>query len=134
MSPVAASPATVPACFGAHVVAFDPATGALIAAFTLNNNGEFQIAGLAPGPHVIRVEPLDDADVDSFFSRPSAIDVGFLVTFHDRLTWRQRVAREKRHRRREAQVKLLLAITMALATARCRRANDGIAARRSVGG
>jgi hypothetical protein len=23
--------------------------------------------------------------VDSFFSRPSAIDVGFAVTFHDRL-------------------------------------------------
>lgn len=70
---------------GAHVVTFDPATGALIAAFTLNNDGEFQIAGLAPGAHVIRVEPLDDADVDSFFNRPSAIDVGFLVTFHERL-------------------------------------------------
>ena len=70
---------------GAHVVAFDPATGALIAAFTLNNDGEFQIAGLRPGPHVIRVEPLDDAGVDSFFNRPSAIDVGFLVTFYDRL-------------------------------------------------
>jgi hypothetical protein len=70
---------------GAHVVAFNPATGALIAGFTLNNSGEFQIAGLAPGPHVIRVEPLDDADVNSFFSRPGAIDVGFLDTFHDRL-------------------------------------------------
>ena len=31
------------------------------------------------------MEPLDDAAVDSFFNRPSAIDVGFLVTFHDRL-------------------------------------------------
>lgn len=70
---------------GAHVVAFDPSTGALIASFTLNNDGEFQIAGLRPGPHVIRVEPIDDAAVDSFFNRPSAIDVGFLVTFHDRL-------------------------------------------------
>ena len=70
---------------GAHVVAFNPATGALVSGFTLNNEGEFQIAGLAPGPHVIRVEPLDDADLDSFFSRPAAIDVGFLVTFHDRL-------------------------------------------------
>jgi hypothetical protein len=70
---------------GAHVVAFNPATRALIAGFTLNNDGEFRIAGLAPGPHIIRVEPLDDADVDSFFSRPGAIDVGFLVSFHDRL-------------------------------------------------
>ena len=70
---------------GAHVVAFNPATGALVAGFTLNNDGEFQIAGLAPGPHILRVEPLDDADVDSFFSRPSAIDAGFPVTFHDRL-------------------------------------------------
>lgn len=70
---------------GAHVVAFNPATGALVAGFTLNDDGEFQIAGLAPGPHILRVEPLDDADVDSFFSRPSAIDVGFVVTFHDRL-------------------------------------------------
>jgi len=70
---------------GAHVAAFNPRTGALVAAFTLNNDGEFQIAGLAPGPHVIRVEPLDDADVESFFSRPGAIDIDFLVTFHDRL-------------------------------------------------
>jgi hypothetical protein len=70
---------------GAHVAAFNPRTGALIAAFTQNNDGEFDIAGLAPGPHVIRVEPLDDADVESFFSRAGAIDIGFLVTFHDRL-------------------------------------------------
>ena len=69
---------------GAHVVAFNPATGALIAGFTLNRDGEFQIAGLEPGAHIIRVEPIDDADVDSFFSRPAAIDVGFLVTFSDR--------------------------------------------------
>jgi len=70
---------------GAHVVAFNPASGGLIASFTLNTDGEFEIAGLRPGPHVIRVEPLDDAGVDSFFNRPSAIDVGFLVTFYDRL-------------------------------------------------
>jgi hypothetical protein len=70
---------------GAHVVAFNPETGALVAGFTLNPDGEFQIAGLAPGPYVIRVEPLDDGDVESFFSRPAAIDIGFLVTFHNRL-------------------------------------------------
>ena len=69
---------------GAHVVAFHPATGALIGGFVLNEQGEFQIAGLAPGAHVIRVEPLDDADIDSFFS-PAGIDVDFRVTFHPRL-------------------------------------------------
>lgn len=70
---------------GAHVIAFHPATGRLIAGFTLNREGEFQIAGLPPGPHVIRVEPIDDADTESFFSGRDAVDVGFEVTFHNRL-------------------------------------------------
>jgi hypothetical protein len=69
---------------GSHVVAFNPRTGAFIGAFALGDDGAFQIAGLSPGPHVLRVEPLDDADIDSFFSR-GAIDVDFQVTFHDRL-------------------------------------------------
>ena len=47
---------------GAHVTAFNPRTGTIIGGFTLNRDGEFQIAGLTPGPHVIRVEPLDDGD------------------------------------------------------------------------
>lgn len=68
---------------GAHVVAFDPRTGRLVGGFTLTRDGEFQIAGLAPGPHVIRIEPIDDADLESFFR--GAVDVGFQVTFHDRL-------------------------------------------------
>lgn len=70
---------------GAHVSAFNPKTGRLIAGFTLNRDGEFQIAGLTPGPHVIRVEPLDDADTESFFSRRDPIEVNFQVTFHNRL-------------------------------------------------
>jgi hypothetical protein len=70
---------------GAHVIAFHPETGRLVASFTLNRDGEFQIAGLAPGPHVIRVEPLDDADTESFFSRRDPVDVSFQVTFHTRL-------------------------------------------------
>ena len=70
---------------GAHVVAFNPKTGALVSAFTLNTDGEFHIAGLSPGPHVIRVEPLDDADLDSYFSARNPIDVSFRATFHDRL-------------------------------------------------
>lgn len=70
--------------FGAHVVAFNPETGKLIGGFSINEDGQFEIAGLTPGPHVIRVEPLDDADIDSFFTS-SRTDIDFQVTFHDRL-------------------------------------------------
>ena len=69
---------------GAHVVAFSPKTGVLIGGFSLGEGGTFQIGGLTPGAHVIRVEPLDDADIDSFFS-PSGIDVDFQVTLFPRL-------------------------------------------------
>jgi hypothetical protein len=69
---------------GAHVVAFDPRSGALIGGFSIGEGGTFQIAGLEPGAHVIRVEPLDDADVASFFA-PTGIDLDFLVTYHSRL-------------------------------------------------
>ena len=69
---------------GAHVVAFNPKTGVLIGGFSIGEGGTFQIAGLTPGAHVIRVEPLDDADIDSFFS-PSGIDVDFQVTLFPRL-------------------------------------------------
>jgi len=69
---------------GAHVIAFNPKTGVIIGGFSIGAGGTFQIAGLTPGPHVIRVEPLDDADIDSFFS-PSGIDVDFQVTLLPRL-------------------------------------------------
>jgi hypothetical protein len=70
---------------GAHVIAFHPSTGRLIAGFTLNRSGEFAIGGLSPGQHVIRVEPLDDADIDGFFDVQDPIDVDFRVAFFDRL-------------------------------------------------
>jgi hypothetical protein len=70
--------------FGAHVVAFDPATGAMVGGFTLNAQGQFSIGGLSPGPHVVRVEPLDDADVDSFFDASQTVDLDFRVTFFNR--------------------------------------------------
>jgi hypothetical protein len=68
---------------GAHVVAFNPRTGSLIGTFS-SGDGTFRIAGLAPGAHVLRVEPVDDADIDSFLE-PAGVNVNFQVTFHDRL-------------------------------------------------
>jgi hypothetical protein len=69
--------------FGAHVVAFNPATGELVANFSLNESGEFVITGLTPGPHLIRVEPLDDADPESFFG--ASADIDFRVAYAPRL-------------------------------------------------
>jgi Carboxypeptidase regulatory-like domain/Matrixin len=71
--------------FGAHIVAFDPATGSMVATFSLNAQGQFSINGLSPGPHVLRVEPLDDAEIDSFFDTSLAVDIDFKVAFLDRL-------------------------------------------------
>ncbi len=68
---------------GAHIVALNPETGVLVGTFALNGSGEFVIARLDPGPYILRVEPLDDAEVDSFFSTP--IDVDFRVTYASRM-------------------------------------------------
>lgn len=72
------------AVVGAHVVVFNLRTRALVGGFSLGNEGEFQVLGLAPGPYVVRVEPLDDADIDSFFDLDS-IDIDFQVTYYPRL-------------------------------------------------
>jgi hypothetical protein len=71
--------------FGAHVVAFNPATGTMVASFTLNAQGQFSIGGLSPGVHVVRVEPIDDAELDSFFDSTRVVDTNFRVTFFDRV-------------------------------------------------
>jgi hypothetical protein len=68
---------------GAHVIAFNPQTATMIGAFT-NATGAFRISGLPPGFHVVRAEPLDDAEIDSFFSI-SNTDADFRVTFHPQL-------------------------------------------------
>jgi Matrixin len=70
---------------GAHVVAFNPATGGLVGGFTLNEDGSFTIAGLEAGPHVLRVEPLDDGDIESFFDASLDVDLDFRVRFHDKV-------------------------------------------------
>jgi hypothetical protein len=71
--------------FGAHVVAFDIGNGDQIASFTLTRDGRFSIAGLRPGPHVVRIEPLDDVDTDSFFDPSEPVDLNFHARFFDRL-------------------------------------------------
>jgi hypothetical protein len=71
--------------FGAHVVAFNPATRVLVGGFTLNAQGQFSIGGLSPGPYVVRVEPLDDADYTSFFDVEQPADADFRAAVHGRL-------------------------------------------------
>jgi hypothetical protein len=70
---------------GAHVVAFNPRTGHLVGGFSLSADGAFVIAGLEPGPQVLRVEPLDDADVASFLDLTLGVDVDFRVKFYERV-------------------------------------------------
>jgi hypothetical protein len=69
--------------FGAHVAAFNLRTGDLVGGFSLNGDGDFEIAGLQPGTYVVRAEPLDDASTDSFFDDPG-IEINFRATVHDR--------------------------------------------------
>lgn len=70
---------------GAHVMAFSPATGKLVGGFSLSDNGAFVIAALDPGTYVLRVEPLDDADIDSFFDATMRVDVDFRPAFFPEL-------------------------------------------------
>ena len=70
--------------FGAHVVAFNPMTGDLVGGFSLEDDGRFVIAGLEPGSYIVRVEPLDDGDLDSFFDDTAGVDSEFLPAFYPR--------------------------------------------------
>jgi len=63
--------------FGAHVTALNTTTGDMVGGFTLNNNGDFAISHLVPGLYVVRAEPLDDADVTSYFDEESAVNINF---------------------------------------------------------
>ncbi|MGC4080760.1 MAG: matrixin family metalloprotease [Vicinamibacterales bacterium] len=71
--------------YGAHVVAFDTRTGEMVGNFTLDTDGQFSIAGLRPGPHVLRVEPLDDVEPGSYFDASQPVDVNFKTAFVERL-------------------------------------------------
>lgn len=66
--------------YGAHVVAFSLTAGTLTGGFALGDDGGFVIGALPPGPYVLRVEPLDDADVESFFGA-GRVDIDFAVTY-----------------------------------------------------
>jgi len=70
---------------GAHVVAFDMRTHTLVGGFSLSDDGSFVIAGLSPGPHVLRVEPLDDGDIESFFDPTLNIDINFRAQFYEKI-------------------------------------------------
>jgi hypothetical protein len=69
--------------FGAHVLAVNLESGIVIGGFVLNQQGDYVIGGLTPGAYLVRVEPLDDADTDSFFT--GAIDTEFAVTYASRV-------------------------------------------------
>lgn len=70
---------------GAHVIAFNTRTGKMVGGFALRDDGGFVIGGLEAGPHVLRVEPLDDGDIESFFDLTLNIDTNFQVKFHNRV-------------------------------------------------
>jgi hypothetical protein len=71
--------------FGAHVTAYSLRSGKIVGNFTLDQNGAFVIGGLEPGLHVVRVEPLDDGDLGSFFDDDDNVEVGFKATIAPRL-------------------------------------------------
>jgi hypothetical protein len=71
--------------FGAHVVAFDVAHGSSVASFTLTADGRFSIGSLPSGVYVVRTEPIDDAEVDSFFDPSRNTDIDFRVVFSERV-------------------------------------------------
>ncbi|MEX2272776.1 MAG: matrixin family metalloprotease [Vicinamibacterales bacterium] len=71
--------------FGAHVTAFSLRSGKIVGNFTLDDEGTFVISGLEPGLHVVRVEPLDDGSIGSFFDDEDDVEVDFMATIAPRL-------------------------------------------------
>lgn len=71
--------------FGAHVTATHTSTGDTVGGFTLTSTGDFVIGALPPGIYIVRVEPLDDGDIDSFFDDDGSVNIGFAPAFHAKL-------------------------------------------------
>ena len=82
---------------GAHIVALNMRTKKLVGGFSLSEDGSFVIAGLDPGPHILRVEPLDDGDIESFFDLTLNIVVDFRPQFYAKIVV---VTQRRRHLRR----------------------------------
>ena len=68
---------------GAHVLAFNPASGKMVGGFSLSADGSFTIAGLEPGLLIVRAEPLDDGDVSSFMDA-TGVDLDFKPAIYNR--------------------------------------------------
>ena len=47
--------------------------------------GAFAVAGLSPGTYIVRIEPLDDGDVESFFEASADVDADFRAKYYERL-------------------------------------------------
>ena len=60
----------------AHVVAFNPFTGETIGGFA-DGSGNYEIRGLSPGPHTVRVNPIADPTAPGDFGFPPNIDLSF---------------------------------------------------------
>ena len=68
---------------GAHVLAFNPASGKMVGGFSLAADGSFTITGLEPGLLIVRAEPLDDGDVNSFIDS-EGVDLDFKPAIYNR--------------------------------------------------
>jgi hypothetical protein len=53
-----------------------------VGGFSLDSSGGFVIAGLSPGSYIVRVEPLDDGDIASFFDNTADVDTDFRVAYY----------------------------------------------------
>lgn len=71
--------------YGAHVVAVNTKTGQTVGGFSLDTEGRFSMDGLEPGIYVLRAEPIDDADIGSFFNDDGRVDANFKATFYSKL-------------------------------------------------
>jgi hypothetical protein len=71
--------------FGAHLTAFNIRTGELVSGFTLTDDGDFVISWLEPGLYVVRVEPLDDAEIGSFFEEDADVNLDFRAAYYSNI-------------------------------------------------
>jgi hypothetical protein len=71
--------------FGAHVVAYGLRSGQIVGGFSIGDEGEYVIGGLEPGSYLVRVEPLDDGNVESFFEDTTRVDLDFGVTYYPKI-------------------------------------------------